>query len=108
MTARTLLNCIIWAVFFALIVCLPVRGHEAPSGWAYDHDCCSNQDCRPLSLIEVKSIVQVPGGYQATVDGFDAPVFFYQNKIRPSKDQFFHGCVGSSGTGYCLYVPTLS
>lgn len=99
---KRLLIAILWATFLAIGY---AGAHEAPAGWAYDMDCCSDKDCRPLSLIEVNSIRQTPEGYQATLDGFAAPVVFYQNKIRPSKDQYFHGCVGSSGVGYCLYVP---
>lgn len=97
----------VWLIVLALILVMisPVRGHEAPQGWAYDLECCSDQDCRQLSLIEEKSVRQVPGGYQATLDGFAEPIFFYQNKVKPSKDGFYHGCVGSSGVGYCLYVP---
>lgn len=97
----------IWLIVLALLLVMicPVRGHEAPSGWAYDMECCSTQDCRPLSLLEEKSIRQVVGGYQATLDGFAEPVLFSQNKIKPSKDGFYHACVGSSGIGYCLYVP---
>ena len=99
---------LLWAVILAAIWAIPAGGHEAPTGWAYDPACCSDRACRPLTLLEVNSLRRGEGGYLATMEGFAEPILFPESKILPSRDQYFHGCVGASGAGYCLYVPSLS
>ncbi len=101
---------LIWLFVLALILCLfapVVRGHEAPAGWQYDIACCSDRDCRPLSRTEVNTIRRAGDqtGYLADIEGFSEPILFAPDKIKPSKDEYFHGCVGASGIGYCLYIP---
>lgn len=79
------------------------RGHEAPSGWAYDAACCSGQDCRPAAPGEVTS---GPGGFRIGPTGELIP--FASSKVRPSGDGALHRCsVGGEAAGatLCLYVP---
>lgn len=67
----------------------------------YEEDCCSGEDCAPLPRDAV--VKQVRGGYAVTLPGREPVVF---SKIRPSRDRFYHACMGPySGTPYCLYVP---
>ncbi len=94
------------AIAFTLSI-RPAHGHQAPMGWQYDIACCSDRDCRPLSRSEVNTIRRAAdqSGYLADIEGFSEPVLFAADKIKPSKDEYFHGCVGASGIGYCLYIP---
>ena len=46
----------------SLAIVLPVMAHEAPTGWRYGWECCSNQDCRQLAGSEVE---EGPAGYRA-------------------------------------------
>jgi len=65
----------------------------------YDFDCCSDNDCAPLSPDDVAT---TPQGYRIkgtwTVP-YSAP------QIRPSRDHDYHLCEYPKGTVRCLYVP---
>jgi hypothetical protein len=70
----------------------------------YEPECCSGQDCDPLT--RESSVISVRGGYQVTVRPGAPTVFFSQDKVRPSRDGLYHACISlSAGTPICLYVP---
>jgi hypothetical protein len=84
----------------------PAAAHDAPSGWTYDMECCSNHDCR-LERSEVKA---TPLGWFVTSTG--EIIRYGDRRIHESKDGDFHRCLmqkGVNGPGMtrCLYVPPM-
>lgn len=99
---RRLIVCAMVALALAIAAAVfrtPARGHSF-----YAPECCSGQDCAPLPAEAV--VQQVPGGWNVTRSPGEAPIFFTRDKMRPSPDGAWHACVGSTGTGFCLYLPT--
>lgn len=71
----------------------------------YDHDCCSDQDCKPVPATDV---VEIEGGWKYLPTGAifrDTPE---KKRIRPSQDRNFHVCIGRSewdkNFPYCIYI----
>lgn len=96
----------------AFLLSQPAHGHTAPSGWQYDHACCSTQDCAPIRVELVQITAQ---GYRVTVSPGDHPLVtepstyifpFNDKRVRFSGDQHYHLCIGLySKAGLCLYIP---
>ncbi len=59
----------------------------------YPFECCSDQDCEPVS-----DAVEVPGGYQTH------GIFVPMAKVRPSQDGRYHWC-HRDGTVFCFFAP---
>lgn len=79
------------AILAALIVFFGhrrARAHDAPSGWAYPQDCCSNTDCHPVSCDALR---EVDGGIQFLRFKFSGSM------VRRSGDGFCHVCIGHYG-----------
>lgn len=75
------------------------RAHDAPLGWSYDYECCTNIDCREAKVREVIDGYVVPSGEL---------VAYGDKRVKLSKDEYFHWCTvrGEDGTPtLCLYVP---
>jgi hypothetical protein len=86
---------------------VPATAHEAPSGWTYDMECCSDHDCRP----ERSEVKATPLGWLVTSTG--EIIRYGDRRIHDSKDGEFHRCLmrrGVNGPGMtrCLYVPRMS
>lgn len=106
------LNALVLAL--GLILSLPARAHNAPSGWAYDYDCCSTYDC---AQVRSGVIVEVMGGYQVVVmpgthimvplgsEPVRAFIPHGDPRIRVSGDANRHACVSGVGRVLCIYVP---
>ena len=75
----------------ALSLVLPVHS------W-YDHECCSDTDCRPVLAEDLDEVEPGVWKYLPTGNMFRGP------QVRPSRDANFHVCIGASGTSYCVYV----
>lgn len=76
--------------------------HQAPTGWAYPVNCCSNQDCRQ---IEAKAVVETRFGYRVP-NGEE--ISYADHRLKPSPDGKYHWCTiaGAATTGtVCLFVP---
>lgn len=87
----------------ALALAAPAAAHQAPAGWSYDRECCSDMDCRPIAD---DAVVRVPGGWRIVATGQIIP----DNAVKHSPDEHFHRCsaYGREDTHtYCLYVPEL-
>jgi hypothetical protein len=82
-----------------------VRAHDAPSGWAYDMSCCSNQDCHP----EPREVRATSLGWLITATGETIP--YGDGRIHESKDGDFHRCANGAAkqdhSTRCLYVPPM-
>jgi hypothetical protein len=98
------------------------HAHRAPSGWAYDGDCCSNMDC---GVIEGGRLRRVEGGWEVDLRPGDTPRVSRAGRgfisesairgapprsaIRPSGDLSAHVCAAFDGTMevpivFCLYL----
>lgn len=61
----------------------------------YPYECCSDRDCHP-----VKSVKEVPNGYQA--EG----IFFPKSLAKPSQDGDFHVCYNpATKKPLCIFIP---
>jgi hypothetical protein len=106
-----LLGQIAAAILF-VVAALPLAAHNAPSGWEYSADCCSNMDCAP---VPAEAVREVAGGYQVRLEPGQHPMLLDRsanafiahgdNRIRVSGDPDRHACVAASGHVYCIYVP---
>ncbi len=78
-----------------------VSGHEAPSGWSYPLECCSNQDCKQ---IESRLVFESQEGFDIAPS--EGGGFVARGKERPSPDGEYHLCRSQySGAILCLFVP---
>lgn len=88
------------------------RAHQAPSGWAYDVECCHTMDCAP---VPDGAIRETHGGYVVTLRAGDHPMVsdgglvatvpHGDPRIRVSGDEHRHACVSTGGRLLCIYVP---
>lgn len=91
------------ALLAYVLMLIPAPAHDAPAGWAYAPECCSNQDCRQVSDDAISS---VPGGWRINATG----EIFRQREVKPSQDGHFHRCSAMGKLDahtYCLYVPPM-
>ena len=68
----------------------------------YDHDCCSDNDCKPIEAEDVKTL---PDGYEVTFAGRVFQVPYDDPRIKRSKDLGYHACEYPKEELRCLYVP---
>lgn len=74
-------------------------GHEAPRGWSYGPECCSDRDCAP---IPAKGIVPMPDGSYLLPTG----ELVERAKIKRSGDEEYHLCRSPLNQHiFCLYTP---
>lgn len=82
---------------------IPAQAHDAPMGWAYDMECCHNQDCAPLP--EDQTPKPIDGGDWLLKTGEVVP----KSKVKFSPDGKYHLCRWhANGVILCLYVPPSS
>lgn len=88
-------------ILAALILCaMPAYAHEAPSGWSYPAECCSDRDCAPLAESETPK--PLDGGAWLLSTG----EVVQKSKVKFSPDGLYHLCRGvSGGMIFCLFVP---
>lgn len=89
----------------------PAAAHQAPSGWEYSGECCSNRDC---AAAPAGAVQEVTGGYRVTLLPGQHPMVTTQPfvafvphgdaRIRASGDEHFHPCIWG-GRLLCLYRP---
>jgi hypothetical protein len=96
-----------------LLLCAGAQAHQAPAGWDYAKECCSDTDCAP---VPEGAIREAPGGWSVTIEPGTHPmvpkgavplVTFIPHgdaRVRISGDEHRHACVGVSGWIYCIYV----
>lgn len=90
-----------------LLIAAAMTPREAKAHSWYDGDCCNDRDCFPVASTDVRKI---EGGwlYLPTGNVFkNEPPYI---RIRPSKDEHFHVCIGTATAGvkghsYCIYIP---
>jgi len=75
-----------------------VLGHEAPSGWMYPMECCSNNDCAEMP--EDDTPKPLAGGDWLLRTGEVVP----RSKVKWSPDGRYHLC-RMGELIFCLFVP---
>lgn len=89
-------------LFFFLALMARSYSHEAPSGWAYPLECCSNQDCKQ---IESRLVFESQEGFDIAPS--EGGGFVARGKERVSPDGEYHLCRSQySGAILCLFVPS--
>jgi hypothetical protein len=96
-----------WLLAGSMALCIYVLAtakvlpHQAPSGWQYPPECCSNQDCKPMADIDIPK--PLPGGDWLLTTGEVVP----RSKVKWSPDGHYHLCKleWEPFTTYCLFVP---
>lgn len=97
------------ALAFGLIVWPgPLRAHEAPSGWAYPAQCCSNRDC---TEVPASRVTEGPEGYRVVLVPGDhafvkAQVSFLipYDQAKPSPDGVYHICINEAMKMLCFFA----
>ena len=82
--------------------------HDAPTGWSYPANCCSNYDCREIPAEDVK---EVWNGYHMTKSKLHEIVPYQSGMVKDSPDGAFHWCTQGgtdAGKTICLFVPPRS
>lgn len=101
----------------ALFASMAAHAHTAPSGWAYDPQCCGGMDCAPIPASAVR---EQSGGFYVTLEAGQHPMvkkhwerFIPYGLMKPSGDGEFHICIRGDNPAYiapsepiCFYVPT--
>lgn len=81
----------------------PAKAHQAPSGWQYPYECCSDHDCYQITRDDIEI---VDDGYLIKASRDHQIVPFSRAKASP--DGGWHRCsVGGDPEAWtlCLFVP---
>jgi hypothetical protein len=119
------LDALIVAIFVAycMVWASVAMAHQAPSGWSYSPECCSNKDCAEIStdyvtITERGYEVRIPiGGHpMVTLEPFFQVIRPTATGLRESPDGKYHICISQQhmgtgmtfgGTMLCFYVPPM-
>ncbi len=91
----------------------PAMAHQAPSGWEYPLECCSQRDC---AKVDASAVKERRGGWHVTVapgshpmvpaDGPPVLAFIAIADARPSPDGDWHICLHPSDKRVlCFFAP---
>lgn len=93
----------------------PALSHEAtsiagqPLGWKYPYNCCSDNDCRPVTSGPNGVVRETTAGYVIAASNEVIP--YSDPRVKQSPDGEFHWCsvagLDDSRT-LCLFVPPRS
>lgn len=93
----------------------PAEAHLAPAGWTYDAVCCAGHDCAqavPGTVVEDAAGIHVtvrPGTHPmwpaSRLTDWTGSLPHGDTRIRQSRDEHYHVCLGAAGQLLCLYVP---
>ena len=81
-------------LFVLLTISTPAYSHS----W-YDSDCCGENDCDPVKIL------QDNGGNYAILKNGQKWYILNPRSVRPSQDDNYHVCIHMNQL-WCLYVPT--
>ncbi len=74
--------------------------HQAPTGWAYPLNCCSNQDCREVAT---EAISERTEGYMIGQTG--EVIGYADRRLKDSPDGQYHWCTsGGTDAGATIYL----
>jgi hypothetical protein len=72
-------------------------------GW-YDHDCCGDQDCAPVTETSFVAYSDKALPLMVVTTKYGTKAVTEDTKIRDSKDNQMHACI-YRGMLLCLYLP---
>lgn len=92
---------------------MPVRAHEASSGWEYPFYCCLDSDCAPIAPEAVR---EGHGGFIVTIAPGKHPMWSQErreplileipyDKAKQSPDGHWHLCIDDAGDLLCFFAP---
>lgn len=87
----------------ALAVATIARAHDAPAGWSYAKNCCSNRDCGQIPADWIKE-----GRLGVTVTATGELIRWGDARILESPDGMVHWCRPPDNPQprtICLYLP---
>jgi hypothetical protein len=87
------------ALLIAAVLSSPASAHS----W-YDADCCSNQDCEPVSAVAFVASDPSALPVMVVTTSLGTKPLTSTTKIRQSKDSRMHACI-YQGRLLCLYMP---
>jgi hypothetical protein len=110
---RRLASLAIIIAVMCFAVAWSLKAHQAPSGWAYPYECCSNQDCARVAPESVRErrggwhVTVLPGTHPQVPAGAPAVMVFVPvNEARPSPDGEWHICLHPSDKRLlCFFNP---
>jgi hypothetical protein len=87
----------------ALLLAAALSSPASAHSW-YDPDCCSNQDCEPVSAVSF--VASDPGTTPVMVvtTSLGTKPLTPATRVRESKDSRMHACI-YQGRLLCLYMP---
>jgi len=105
------LKVVLWGMAIAGFAMLAIAwslddadAHDAPTGWSYGLDCCSNRDC---GEVPAEWIIESPDGVRIVPTGELIP--YDDKRIKDSPDGRTHWCrppgIPDPRT-ICVYVPS--
>jgi hypothetical protein len=107
MKIAVILMAVCGLIFLAVAL---AQAHEAtdvngqPLGWRYSYSCCSDRDCKPVAVGEVR---ETPDGYLLLKTG--EVVGYQDTRVKESPDGTFHVCQVAgdfeAGRILCIYAP---
>lgn len=80
-----------------------VKAHEAPSGWHYPAECCSNQDCAPVTKWThdpATGLIEIQTRFGTGTISVEA----LHRTARPSGDGGTHACILNARV-ICVFLP---
>lgn len=90
----------------------PALSHEAtslagqPLGWKYPYNCCSDNDCRPVTSGPNGVVRETTAGYVIAASNEVIP--YSDPRVKVSPDQDFHLCTVAGledSRALCIFVP---
>jgi len=89
------------------------RAHQAPTGWDYPFECCSEADCAP---IDASAVREIRTGFVVTIAPGRHPMWPTERReplvleiphqnTRQSPDGFWHLCINDAGELLCFFAP---
>jgi hypothetical protein len=90
-------------VALALLIAAALWTPASAHSW-YDADCCSDQDCEPVSAVAYVASDPSTMPVMVVTTSLGTKPLTQMTKIRQSKDSRMHACI-YQGRLLCLYMP---
>jgi hypothetical protein len=102
-TIRDPLGCCLAIVALAFLIAAALSSPASSHSW-YDADCCSDQDCEPVSAVSFVASDPSTMPVMVVTTNLGTKPVTPMTKIRQSKDGRMHACI-YQGRLLCLYLP---
>lgn len=94
-------GCIVLATLVLAVVVL--TGSAGAHSW-YDPDCCSGQDCEPVSAVSFVASDPQSAPVMIVTTSLGTKPVTSSTRVRKSQDSRMHACI-YRGELLCLYLP---